>query len=176
MDETSCADATPVVLPAGWDLGGATHYDVAKYAVADFWCRWHLHLKSLRRFALLLILAGCVAPTTVTPSPGYDYGEAPDFETAQQEAHRVMQDLLKDPMSAQWECFPMRQGQMGDSKAFGSALSGWMMGCKINAKNSYGAYAGAVPYVFLFQGSSLRRVAEIGQSMVGETQRIVYDR
>lgn len=125
----------------------------------------------------LLLLTGCApVSTTQTDATAY-YGDAPGVEDAQTQARAMMQSKLKDPYSAQWVCHPMQKGQLGDGKAFGSAMTGWLLPCEVNAKNSYGAYAGAVPYVFLFRDGRLRRAVELSRNMAGAygPQRVIFD-
>lgn len=125
----------------------------------------------------LLLLAGCAPVSTTQIAPDAYYGEAPGEDDAQSQAKALMQTKLKDPYSAQWTCHPMKQGQLGDGKAFGRAMTGWLLPCEVNAKNSYGAYAGAVPYVFLFLDGRLRRAVEISRNMAGAygPQRVIFD-
>lgn len=126
---------------------------------------------------LVVFVAGCAPVSTTQVMPDAYYGDAPSAEDAQTQAKALLQGMLKDPYSAHWMCHPMKQGQLGDGKAFGSALTGWLLPCEVNAKNSYGAYAGAVPYVFLFRDGRLRRAVEISRNMAGQygPQRVIFD-
>jgi hypothetical protein len=50
----------------------------------------------------------------------------------------------------------------------GKTHCGYSLLANVNAKNSYGAYIGSVPYVFFFQNGELRLVAE-NAGVAGET-------
>lgn len=107
---------------------------------------------------------------------GANTQDKPDQERAIVRAKEVMQNVLKDPYSAHWECGEMTPGSIGSGRAWGGKdYSGMLLPCRINAKNSYGGYTGERQYVFLFSGTSLVRAAEIGASPFGATQRIVYE-
>jgi hypothetical protein len=114
-----------------------------------------------------------VAPTDEHPLAS---GTPLNQDDAQEQAHTAMEGLLKDPYSAHWTCHEPKWGTLGSGKAWGGQdLTGWILPCTINSKNSYGAYAGATLYAFLFVDQKLRRAAEIQGSGILGTQRVVYD-
>lgn len=108
----------------------------------------------------LLILGGCVsAPTAQQMQEAY-YGEPIALEDAEAKIRDIMADKLKDPESARYSCHLGGKGYIGSGMAWGgSDVFGYVVACDINAKNSFGAYAGAQRYGFVFVDGQLRRAA-----------------
>jgi len=129
---------------------------------------------------MFFTLAGCAAGITSNEIRlDAHYGPQPEFEAAQALATEVMQGVLKDPYSAQWSCKPTHQGQLGDHAGFGlgTAMTGWILPCDINSKNSYGAYGGAEQYVFVIVDGVVGRAMHLGHTENGvPTERIIYNK
>lgn len=108
--------------------------------------------------SLLLLLAGCVeVPTQQQVTTEY-YGDPIEQADAEGKAKVLMHGLLKDPESAHYECVLSGKGWLGSGKAWGGIVEyGWLLSCSINARNSYGAYAGVEKYAFLYRNGILRR-------------------
>jgi hypothetical protein len=134
--------------------------------------RFLRHIARLRFFAIAtaLLLNGC-AMQPPQPAIPADYGQPIEQEPAEAQAHKLMHNLLKDPDSAKWDCEPIARGSIGSS-SLGATYYGYLLTCFINGKNSYGAYAGAQEYRFVFQNGALMRAG----IFEGFTQRIVYER
>lgn len=102
----------------------------------------------------LLCLAACqTGPPTADELAAADYGTPITQEDAEAKATTWLGTVLKDPDSlrADWE--PV---QMGWQRDFGGDLYfGYRLGGNINAKNSFGGYVGAQPYVFMFFNGAL---------------------
>lgn len=130
-------------------------------------------------FAILVpFFSGCVSngPRSYQEAASQDYGEEVAQTVAEDSAHAVMNGLLKDPTSAIWQCRPPERGWIGSGMIGGQTLYGWILVCAVNAKNSYGAYAGAQEYHFLFRGPTLYRAAIFEGSGILATQQVVYNR
>ena len=122
---------------------------------------------------LLLLLSGCMAVPTQQEQGTQNYGEPVGKDDAQAKVVAAMSTTLKDPDSAKYDCSLGGKGWLGSGKAWGEGPEyGWLVGCKINAKNSYGAYVGAEQYAFVFRDGVLRR----GSKMLGgDVTQVVYD-
>lgn len=124
-----------------------------------------------------LAMTGC-APVQTTPSAPFDYGAPIDIVDAEKDAKSLMTGHLKDPYSAMWDCNKqMFRGSLGSGRLWGNGSEeyhGWILECNINAKNSYGAYAGVTSYQFLFTNGTLVRAAIVGLDF-GATQ-VIYSR
>lgn len=89
-----------------------------------------------RAAALLLLIASPAAAQDAYPT---------NYRQIIQDA---LPSVLKDPMSAQVQ--ELRGPRWGHFRAIGAkSVDAWMVCYSINAKNSYGAYAGATTYMFM---------------------------
>lgn len=99
------------------------------------------------------ILAGC---GLVTPSlqdlHTADWGPAPTHEIELATVRAQVGPKLKDPYSAVYECAPARHGW---TNTMGHLQYGWLVGCSVNGKNSFGGYTGAEEHHFLMRGSDI---------------------
>ena len=65
-------------------------------------------------------------------------------------------DRLKDPFSAQFEFTEPKKGYAHTPPNEGEKLvAGYKIIAKVNAKNSYGDYAGFRPYLFIFRNNAI---------------------
>jgi hypothetical protein len=63
-------------------------------------------------------------------------------------------DRLKDPLSAQYQFTEPKKGYARTPPNEGEKLvAGYKVIAKVNAKNSYGVYAGFRPYLFIFRNN-----------------------
>ena len=105
----------------------------------------------------MLVLAACqTGPPTEEELASADYGTPITQEDAEARATSWLGTYLRDPESlrAHWE--PVVKGWQRD---FGGQLYfGYRMVGSINAKNGFGGYVGAEPFVFLFHNGALAHV------------------
>jgi hypothetical protein len=100
-----------------------------------------------------VMLAAC-APLTPKPEQvqAANYGPKPSHELLLALVKDDMSRRLKDPYSAVFECGEPRKAWVN---WYGSFYFGYVATCNINAKNSYGAYAGMRPYAFMINNGSV---------------------
>ena len=111
------------------------------------------------------------APPSAVELEAADYGLAP-ADGYQDQVQAEMQQVLKDPESARYRFAAPKQGWMpryhfdvrvpGEPHKHGYQL-GWLVDFGVNAKNSYGGYAGEKAYVAFFQNTSLRGILQCGK-------------
>lgn len=72
------------------------------------------------------------------------------------------QSYLKDPASATYELGALYPAycKKGSLEGKGIAWKGWALNVMINARNSFGGYAGGTPFTFLFSGDTVVRIVE----------------
>ena len=95
------------------------------------------------------LLAACTTPVTQTEISKAVYPARPSDEAADKHIRSYLAGVLKDPDSLRLECRETRKGWARQHRDR-PADFGWVKPCSVNAKNSYGGYVGAQPYVFLF--------------------------
>ncbi len=130
----------------------------------------------MKRIAILMLssaLGGCLDMPTQQQVSEADYGDPiAQQEEAEAQAKEAMQYVLKDAASAIYKCQLGGKGWMGSGKAWGGYnVYGWLLVCDINAKNSFGAYAGFERYGFIFHDGRLKRAALFSDMAM----QIVYD-
>ena len=109
-------------------------------------------MKRLLSLCLALILAACIGGCAKPPTPEEveraEYGPRPD--EYQEIVKGKFNTMLKDPYSAvyQFHGRPVK----GYIIKNGKADFGWVGNVSVNAKNSFGAYAGAKMYQYLIWG------------------------
>lgn len=97
-------------------------------------------------------LASCVSAPTAEQMQNADYGNYPDnYETI---IKSYMSRLLKDPVSATYDCGSANKGWAGGGLS-GPIQYGYGVSCYINAKNSFGGYVGAKKYNFLIRNGQV---------------------
>jgi hypothetical protein len=105
--------------------------------------------------ALMAGIAGC-APMMGSAGVNWaamDPGRAPDYETAKARARDAILGTLKDPDSAQFRnstplfktLYNFGMASIGNSEPL------WAMCIEVNAKNSYGGYAGYQSWLVKFR-------------------------
>lgn len=95
-------------------------------------------------------LAGCVSAPDKSELAKANYGELP--ENYQQQVKVTVGSRLKDPYSAVYD---FKNPFKGWCKSGFTTMYGWVIPFTLNAKNSYGAYAGASPKTFMFYKGNL---------------------
>lgn len=111
--------------------------------------------------ASFLLLQGC-AGVSLSPQEraSANFGTPPaDYEAAIQ---GLMTRILKDPGSATYRFGKPRKGFTKDGWARGGKVHfGYIVPADVNAKNSYGGYAGESAYYFLFSGGMISDVTSL---------------
>jgi len=109
---------------------------------------------------VILVTAGCASgPPTQQELAKADYGTAISQEDAQRAANEFLKRVLKDPDSARIDWSPITSGWIREAPLHGGGvLFGYVLNASFNAKNSYGAFIGYKPYMFLFYNGIIKSV------------------
>jgi hypothetical protein len=103
----------------------------------------------------LALLSGCATTPTAEELSRIGYGTSltVDWQSA---IKSWFHDQLKDPFTAQYEFTQPRQGYTHTPPIDGAKLLvGYKVIAKVNSKNSFGAYAGFTPYLFIFRNNAI---------------------
>ncbi len=106
---------------------------------------------------LSILLAGCPSAPTRQDVQSHNYGERPIDDVAHKAIVAHMSDNLIDPGSATYKCGSPKKGSAwscnhnGLGNGCGTSL-GYIVACRINAKNKFGGYTGAKDYYFMIKG------------------------
>lgn len=93
-----------------------------------------------------LMITGCATVTAEQLASAY-YGPFITTQIAEERITAYLSTRLKDPGSLQLACQQPRKGWLN---GFGEAdRFGYLTACTVNAKNSFGGYNGAVPWMFI---------------------------
>jgi hypothetical protein len=120
--------------------------------------------KAVGRISIVLITLliggfGCASVPQSTQMAQLDYGQplTSDYKAA---IKIFMQMYLKDPESARYQFSQPHQGWAKEPPwAFnGPEYTGYFVLADVNAKNSFGGYTGAKPYLFVFKNNQLLKV------------------
>jgi hypothetical protein len=110
------------------------------------------YFRTITLLALVFMFVGCVTPPTNDELMLADYGQ---FPTEPEPLIKdYMQSRLKDPSSAQYQFVggPVKMWVKGDTVKH---VFGYGICTRINAKNSFGGYTGAQPYLFMIKNDSI---------------------
>ena len=116
----------------------------------------HRFARTLLAPALLAVASCQTGPPTTDELAHANYGSPISQEDAQAKATAWLQATLKDPDSMRAEWSPVKQGWQRET--LGDLHFGYRMAASVNAKNSFGGYVGARPYVFMFSNGALAHV------------------
>lgn len=104
-----------------------------------------------------ILLSGC------NPAPrGYELDEAkkaispPSQPAAEQATLDYFRDVLRDPDSAKFEFWPIKNGVWATPG--GGRFYGWFMCGKLNAKNAYGGFTGYKTFLVYFDPANPAKV------------------
>ena len=100
--------------------------------------------------ALTLGLTGCA--NTVKPINQVKFWPKPTKEEAMVKINGFLKNHLLDPYSAQVECDDVTNEAWVWPGVGYDINYGYLVICKVNAKNKFGGYVGAKDYVFRFNG------------------------
>jgi hypothetical protein len=108
----------------------------------------------------ILIAAGCATgPPTKEELAKADYGASISQEDAQKQAFEFLKRVLKDPDSAKVDWSSVTPGWMREAPIHGGSVKfGYVLNASVNARNSYGAYSGYKPYMFIFFNGTITSV------------------
>jgi hypothetical protein len=110
----------------------------------------------------LILLTGtriCIAEPDAAEAAAFDYGQMPS-ETYKDQITDYFNQTLKDPYSAHIKMNKPRRAWYQTPPIWGSrTYFGWVVAVKVNAKNSYGAYIGDEPYIFVFHGDKITHIS-----------------
>ena len=113
-------------------------------------------MKMLFMLVFVLSLFGCATGPTAIDFASADYGQVTKLEDIQPKVIELMSVLLKDPDSAKYKWVSFKQGWVRDSILNGSQVHfGYELVVLVNAKNSYGGYAGFQLYDLLFYNGQI---------------------
>jgi hypothetical protein len=118
---------------------------------ATFWRMVVSIQQSLVAATGLILMAGCVATPTNEQVAAADCGQ----QQVEQAIRRWCDQYLKDPESAKVQFpLPLKKGSYVTDRGVGPYFA-WEQDTFINAKNSYGGYTGARPYIFYLRNASV---------------------
>lgn len=120
----------------------------------------------LKKIGILVVMAFAIAGCASGPTPqdiaAADYGSVPDQPQAEASVKEFFDRYLKDPASAQYRFGKTEKGYIISDSFEGRKLyAGYLVRAQVNAKNSYGGYAGWSSYQFLFNNGQILRGQEI---------------
>jgi hypothetical protein len=109
--------------------------------------------------ALLIFLMGC-ATSFQKPLPNADYGSYPEHYQALIRSH--MDKVLLDPESARYDFTLPRRAYVNQGLAYGGGVQflGYVVHFVVNAKNSFGGYAGRKSYMALIREGAIVKAGE----------------
>lgn len=117
----------------------------------------NLAMMALSGFLLSACVIGPSGPPTKEELASADYGSYVTQYEARRKAKEFFADYLKDPYSAQYQWGTIEKGWIREAPiSGGNLIFGYILRVNVNAKNSYGAYIGYKPYVFIFYDSSIK--------------------
>jgi len=106
--------------------------------------------------AIIVVGSSCRVPVTQKDIDAAIYPPQPTLENAEAQIRGHFEMILKDPASLRLEIEDKRFRKGWARQFIGEApLFGWILGCTANAKNSFGGYTGAKPYLFVFSTDGL---------------------
>ncbi len=117
---------------------------------------------------------GCFSPPTREQMVFANYGIKPSQAHAESVAEKVVRSRLKDPESARFSWSPLEQGWFVGARKRTTRFA-WRLYGTVNAKNSYGGYAGRTPWCFYFRGNravGIGKWFEFDSDMIDD--RLVY--
>lgn len=108
---------------------------------------------------VVLILAGCAAVPRPEQMAAADYGPEPvNYEAA---IHRHLHSALKDPESVRdLRIAPPMKGFF-QYDGHSSIEYGWLSVVELNARNSFGGYAGLTAYLALLRDGNVTQFVEL---------------
>jgi len=117
--------------------------------------------EAMRVFLVLFVmligavgLTGCATAPTAEMLNAADYGIMPTTTFAKDSASTWIKMRLKDPDSAQITYGDIDRGWFREGFG-GKTRYAWRLPTSVNAKNSFGGYTGAKPWMFYFHGEKM---------------------
>lgn len=112
-------------------------------------------MKYLFIFLLSILATSCTVPVKQSDIDAASYPTKPSQQEAEIQIRTALGAILKDPESLRLECQRVKKGWARQYRDHAPEF-GWVVPCTANAKNSFGAYSGSKPYVFLFSSAGLK--------------------
>lgn len=101
-----------------------------------------------------LFLAACTVPVNNNMAQNATFPQKPSENEALTQIRNYLNKTLIDPDSLKLECSGVRGKGWARQFKFQEPIYGYPVICSVNAKNKFGGYTGATPYVFLFNNST----------------------
>lgn len=101
------------------------------------------------------MLTSCAGMPSSQELAAADYGSEPDALTSIQKAKSHISSSLIDPYSAIIKCGPPLKGVM--DKTFKNNY-GYLLTCKVNAKNRFGGYTGVQDHYYWIHNDNMEAV------------------
>lgn len=112
-------------------------------------------MKNLILIFISLAFVGCtIAPTTLELEHA-DYGQAPTTQAIAQGVNAWLVPRLKDPTSARFEFGQLKKGWVALQQ---QVVFGYTIDLTVNARNSFGGYAGPKLYRAFFRNGEIRAI------------------
>jgi hypothetical protein len=119
----------------------------------------------MKKIAIALAMSVCIAACAPIKRPSTteiqfaNYGSPIAQADAEHIAKGFINDMLKDPESARWDCDSIYKGWLQDGLVgHGAVHYGYRLDCNVNAKNSFGGYTGKRAYQFIIKNNQLDAV------------------
>ena len=101
-----------------------------------------------------LLLTACTVPVNNSTAQNATFPQKPSESDAMSQIRNYLARTLIDPDSLKLECSGVRGKGWARQFEFKEPIYGYPVICSVNAKNKFGGYTGATPYVFLFNNST----------------------
>jgi len=105
-------------------------------------------------FSVMLIFTSCAFSMAPRDWSQADFGSKPEGTAYLEIIELSIKPTLIDPDSLKLACAEPRRGSVLEGVGFGTHRLGWVVYCSVNAKNRFGGYSGAKPYVYLLRGNN----------------------
>lgn len=115
-----------------------------------------------------LAVAGCAETATLADRQSADYGREMSQAECETVARNNVLPYLKDPQSARITYSECRKSVAHSVPIFGlPKQAGYRIVANVNAKNSFGGYTGAQPWVmWLKDGKAIRRTQPVDGALI----------
>ncbi|MEQ0720606.1 hypothetical protein [Stutzerimonas stutzeri] len=106
--------------------------------------------KKIILLAVIAMLTGCSVAPSRNEIASKDFGPRPTDEASQKAVVSYMYDRLIDPNSGMYKCgSPKKGGGFTCTPGSCGTRYGYILGCRVNAKNKLGGYTGWKDHYFM---------------------------